>query len=89
MDAADHGQNTLLGLFNLSAAFDTVDHVTLLDCLHVSAGVTGTVLSWFASYLSFRSARVSWNGITSDPAFLEHGVPQGSVLGPFLFLIYT
>jgi len=88
-EITDNGQITLLGLLNLSVAFDTVDHVTLLDCLHVSAGVNGTVLSWFLSYLSSRSARVSWNGITSDPVFLEHGVPQGSVLGPLLFLIYT
>jgi len=88
-DAADNGQIKLLALFDLNAAFNTVDHVTLLDCLHVSGGVNGTVLSWFSSYLRSRSALVSWNGITSDPIFLEHGVPQGFVLGALLFLIYT
>jgi len=63
-EAADNGQITLLGLFDLSAAFDTVDHVTLLDCLHVQ---NATVLSWFASNISSRCTRVSWNGIMSEP----------------------
>jgi hypothetical protein len=89
MVAADRGQLTLLGLFDLSAAFDCVDHSILLDSLQASAGLTGTALAWFSSYLGARSARVSWNGTMSHFIDLEHGVPQGSVLGPLLFLIYT
>ena len=89
MDAADKGQLTLLGLFDLSAAFDTVDHLTLLQSLRISAGINGTALSWFSSYLSTRNARVFWKVSTSNPISLKHGVPQGSVVGPLLFLIHN
>ena len=76
-------------MFDLSAAFDTVDHAILLRRLEVSFGIRGVALNWFASYLSGRSQQVSVHGTLALSTFLEYGVPQGSVLGPVLFLMYT
>ena len=80
---------TLLILLDLSAAFDTVDHDTMLRRLEYSFGIQGKALSWFASYLSGRTQRVMINESLSKPFKLECGVPQGSCLGPLLFTLYT
>ena len=80
---------TILVLLDLSAAFDTVHHKTLLNHLEKYFGLTGTVLQWFQSYLEGRQQSVSVNGTTSKPQHLTCGVPQGSVLGPILFTMYT
>ena len=78
-------------MFDLSAAFDTVDHSILLRRLEISFGIRGAALEWFSSYLTGRSQQVSvmaaimlWLSV-----FLDYGVPQGSVLGLVLFLLYT
>ena len=77
-----------IGVFiDLQKAFDTVDHNILLKKLH-HYGIRGTANKWFDSYLSNRSQFVTINGTNSDPKPMKFGVPQGSVLGPLLFLIY-
>ena len=78
----------MLTLLDLSAAFDTVDHDTLFRHLEVSYGLGGTVLSWFRSYLNGRSQYVRCGRMTSTLTSVLFGVPQGSVLGPILFLLY-
>ena len=89
LEAIDGKKCVLLVLLDLSAAFDTIDHNTLLSRLAKRYGVKGTALQWFQSYLSGRVQAVTIDGIESDLHHLIYGVPQGSVLGPILFILYT
>ena len=89
MMSIDQGKPVILVLLDLSAAFDTVDHNVLFSRLKDMFGLSGRVLEWFRSYLEQRSQRVSVHGILSDIQFLLSGVPQGSVLGPLVFTMYT
>ena len=73
---------------NLSAEFDTINHQLLIKTLQ-QFGIRGTMLHWFSTYLVGRLQRIKVNGVTSQPKLLDCGVPQGSVLGPILFTIYT
>lgn len=73
---------------DLSAAFDTVDPSVLQDVL-AGLGVGGKVARWMQSYLNNRSQKVVIGDVSSEPESLDCGVPQGSVLGPILFTIYT
>ena len=78
--ALDRGQIALLSMFDLSAAFDTVDHSILLRRLKISFGIRGAALEWFSSYLTGRSQQVSVHNVMAVSVFLDYGVPQGSVL---------
>ncbi len=71
----------------MTAAFDTVSHEILLDRL-VSIGITGTPVSWFRSYLSGRTQCIQLKCFRSRTSTDTTGVPQGSILGPLLFIIY-
>lgn len=72
---------------NLSAAFDTISHIILLNRLF-SIGITHTPLDWFHSYLSGHKQFIQLKSFCSQPSLVTLGVPQGSVLGPLLFIIY-
>ena len=85
----DKKQGVILVLLDLSAAFDTIDHDLMLQRLEDSLGVKGDVLKWFSSYLKNRTSEISIEYEKSNPTKCKHGVPQGSVLGPILFTIYT
>ena len=76
-------------LLDLSAAFDTVDHNILLSRLSLNFGITSSALSLLTSYLSDRTQSVHIGSNSSPSSLLRTGVPQGSVLGPLLFTLYT
>ena len=85
----DSGFLFILILIDMSAAFDTVDVDELLFVLEHEIGIKGIALKWFKSFLVGRTQRVKVGNTISDPLPVLFGVPQGSVLGPILFNIYT
>ena len=85
----DKGDNVFLLLLHLPAAFDAINHSLLPSSLENSFGITGTVLQWFHSYLSGRSQLVEINDTKSSVRDLTVGVPQVSVLGLILYLLYA
>ena len=86
--AIDCQQVVLLGLLDLSAAFDCVDHEILLRRLR-SRFLTNTAYDWISSFLYGRSQQVFYKERLSAKLQLLFGVPRGDVLGPILFLLYT
>ena len=81
-------RNHVIGVFiDLSKAFDTIDHDKLLVKLE-HYGIRGLPLELLKSYLKNREQYTNFNGMDSNKCQIEYGVPQGSVLGPLLFLIY-
>ena len=90
LQAADEGDVSALCLLDLTAVFDTVDHDLMLLKLERQFGLRGIVLKpWFQSYLCDRIFQVVHNGSTSYTVHVTCSVPQGSVLGPRLFIMYT
>ena len=88
ISALENG-DCVFGVFlDFSKAFDTIDHCILLKKLECY-GIRGTALKWFESYLSNRYQYVYINGVSSTRQKIVCGVPQGSILGPLLFLIYV
>ena len=89
VDAVEKGQYALLSLLDLSAAFDTVDPEILVRRLHSSFGLDSIALHWFRSYLEDRTQSVLLDDIFTTLCHVLCGVPQGSVLGSILFILYT
>ena len=83
----DKGRIPLSVFLDLSKAFDTLDHSILLKNLNFY-GISGIPLQWFSSYLMNRQQLVDYDGTFSSVTILNTGVPQGSILGPLLFIIY-
>ena len=87
--AIDTGNLALLSLLDISAAFDTVDLQILLRRLYLSFRINSTLLDWLTSYLSGRNQSIPHCGNASSNTVLTCGVPQGSVFGPILLVLYT
>ena len=85
----DHGNVSVLTLLDLSAAFGTTDNTILLQRLEHVSCMHDTALNWFSSYLTNRIQTVIVNNCSSAPVTISCLVPQGSVLGPVLFVLYT
>ena len=84
----DSGKIIILTALDMSAAFDTLDHATLLHRLEHSFGFSGFVISWIQSYLFSRSSFVKFDSSSSPTTTILTGVPQGSVLGPLPFVLF-
>ena len=88
LDSIDHGKISILAALDMSAAFDTLDHATLLHRLEHTFGLSGCVISWIHSYLSERSFHVKVNTSSSSRTPSPTRVLQGSVLGPRMFVLF-
>ena len=87
--AIDQQQSVILLLLDLSAVFNTVDHELLISRLRTRFGIKGNALRWLESYLQDRKQFVQVDAARSASKDLQCGVPQGSVLGLLLYLLYT
>ena len=86
-NAVEDGEYVIGIFLDFSKAFDTVDHDILLETSY-HYGIRGCAHNWLTNYLSNRKQFVTYNGTQSDKQTIKCGVPQGSILGPLLFLVY-
>ena len=87
MNNMDQSKATIIAFLDITKAFDSVDHRLLVDALD-NCGIRGKLLDLIKSFLINRTQSVQINGTVSNPLPIRTGTPQGSVLGPTLFLIY-
>ena len=85
--AIDRGEFTIQYFLDLSKAFDTINHRILIKKLE-HYGIRGITQKWFESYLNNRKQIVKYNDVRSEEFTINSGVPQESILGPLLFLLY-
>lgn len=88
LEGFNKGMYTLALFLDMSKAFDSINHVTLLQKLEIY-GIRGTTLSWIKSYLTGRTIQVKYRNTLSNSYQVEFGTPQGSVLGPLLYIIMS
>src|SRR6218665_1026317 len=86
-DSINQNKFSLGVFFDISKGFDTVNHGLLINKLE-NIGIIGVVKNWFIDYLHNRGQYVCFKGVVSQPTLITCGVPQGSILGPLLFLLY-
>ena len=84
-----NGHSGVLVMLDLSAAFDVIDYDILFNRLQHSFGIDGDALLWIKSYLHGRSQRVAIGPVKSNSMELNYDVPQGSVLGPTMYYIFS
>jgi Reverse transcriptase (RNA-dependent DNA polymerase) len=89
MGIFDMGHVGALVLLDMSAAFDTVDHTIVLDVLNRRFGIRNAALLWMSDFTGQRTQRIQVRNTTSDIGVISCGVPQGSVLGPYQFVMYS
>ena len=88
LSSMDEGKINCVVFLDIRKAFDSINHEILLEKMNSNFGISGEALKWFDSYLKDREQQCIVNGQLSSSKNIRCGVPQGSILGPLLFLLY-